>query len=275
MRGRAQASAVALLGSLVPVISPATIGLVTLRKGSTEGFLVALWALLPVILSYALGGVDTLLSMLSIVASLMMVIAANVLRQTISWQWAMLASVVVSVAVVLVIRQLYAAEVESAAAGVAENFATLEAQQLDFVSHPDFLAGLGAWVVALGTILSLMVARWWQALLYNPGGFRQEFHSLRVEKPVALVLATVLLLGLAVPRQYAPWAELFGLPLLIAGVAFVHHLVTARQLGGHWLGLMYFGLLLISPVSLALIGLGFADSVLNLRSRLTRKGEGL
>lgn len=47
MRGRPQACLVALVGVIVPLIGPASVGLVTLRKGSFEGALVALWATLP------------------------------------------------------------------------------------------------------------------------------------------------------------------------------------------------------------------------------------
>ena len=44
MRGRAQDCGVALLGTFFLFVSPATIGLVTLRKGSTEGLVILRWA---------------------------------------------------------------------------------------------------------------------------------------------------------------------------------------------------------------------------------------
>jgi hypothetical protein len=47
MRGRAQACGVAVFGSLLPLISPATIGLITLRKDSSEGLIVALGRCCP------------------------------------------------------------------------------------------------------------------------------------------------------------------------------------------------------------------------------------
>jgi len=72
----------------------------------------------------------------------------------------------------------------------------------------------------------------------------------------------------ALPREYAPWIELLSLPLLIAGVALVHSSVKVMGWGGHWLGLMYFGLFFIGPTGTVLIGLGLVDSILNLRSRL-------
>src|SRR5690554_7516495 len=55
MRGRTQAAIVALLGTAVPVLTPATIALVSLRKGSANGLMVLLWGLLPMLVYLALG----------------------------------------------------------------------------------------------------------------------------------------------------------------------------------------------------------------------------
>ena len=67
MRGRLHAYAAAALGNAVPFISPATVGLVSLRKGVLEGSLVCLWGLLPLIVAYYYGGSDNFLSLLSAV----------------------------------------------------------------------------------------------------------------------------------------------------------------------------------------------------------------
>lgn len=82
MRGRLQASAVALVGSVVPFLSPATVGLVTLRKGGSEAFIVALWSAMPIVVSYHIGQTSPFLAVIS-VASLVHVIAvATVLKVT-------------------------------------------------------------------------------------------------------------------------------------------------------------------------------------------------
>ena len=54
MRGRIQACSIAFIGFAFPFVSSAVIGLVTLRKGSVEGWVVMLWGILPVLLSYFL-----------------------------------------------------------------------------------------------------------------------------------------------------------------------------------------------------------------------------
>jgi hypothetical protein len=55
----------------------------------------------------------------------------------------------------------------------------------------------------------------------------------------------------------------------MAGLALAHHTVKFLQAGTQWLVFMYVGLIVFGPsVGVLLVGLGFADSILNLRSRL-------
>ena len=67
MRGRLHAYVAAAVGNAVPFISPATVGLVSLRNGVLEGSLVCLWGLLPLIVAYYYGSSDNFLSLLSAV----------------------------------------------------------------------------------------------------------------------------------------------------------------------------------------------------------------
>ncbi len=50
LRGRLQATAVALIGNWVPLLTPATVALVTLRVGRNNGLLILLWGVLPSLL---------------------------------------------------------------------------------------------------------------------------------------------------------------------------------------------------------------------------------
>lgn len=277
MRGRVQAYFVAFAGNLVPVVSPATIGLVTLRKGSIEGLFVSLWAVLPLLATYIAGGVTplwALLTLVSIAALMMMVISASMLRITISWQLTLYAVVFASALFSGLIAAFFPAHVEQSVPELIAFFEQMAGdQEVQFVPGKSFLLGMMAWLVAWSTVIGLLVSRWWQSLLYNPGGFKEEFRQLRLEKAFALFSMVAVVLGLFIPGEISLWTGLAGLPLMIAGIAFAHHSVAALQLGGHWLGLMYFGVLFIAPVSTVLIGLGFADSFLDLRSRLAKRKQ--
>jgi hypothetical protein len=88
-------------------------------------------------------------------------------------------------------------------------------------------------------VLLLMVARWQQAVLYNPGGFRQEMHALRIEPKAAAPLVVLLILsgfGVILPET---WLLYFTLPLLLAGTALVHATIAMRKMSGLWLLVFY------------------------------------
>jgi phosphoglycerol transferase MdoB-like AlkP superfamily enzyme len=131
------------------------------------------------------------------------------------------------------------------------------------------LLGAIAMMLSVGCIISLMIARWWQALVFNPGGFQDEFHQFAIETRAAAFLVGVILLGFVLPREYQLWITLPAIPLLLAGLALIHHTVKLLQLGGHWLVIMYLGLLLLgAPLAVFLMGLAIGDSFLDLRKKL-------
>ncbi|MDG2500913.1 MAG: hypothetical protein P8M77_00820 [Porticoccaceae bacterium] len=273
MRGRAQACIVALLGNIFPFISPAAIGLVTLRKGSIEGVIVAMWAVLPLIGTFYLSEGSQLLTLVSVAALVMMVVSANVLRLSASWQLTMLVSVGVGMVTALSFGGLFAPAIDEFVQDVANVFTQMaeeqELQETPFIPGRQFILGLMAWMLTLSAIASLLVSRWWQALLYNPGGFQQEFHSLSLDSRFALMLLAAVIAGMFLPSEYKPWSQLLSVPLLICGLAMIHHAVKFLNVGGQWLGLLYFGLVFAgSSTAILLVSLGVADSILNLRSRL-------
>lgn len=274
MRGRAQACAVAFLGNLFPLISPATVGLVSLRKGSQEGVVVLLWAALPLIASYFFDQGSSLLTFISGLSLLMTLIAANVLRVTGSWQWTILTSMLTAMMVMFAIALLLSTDVDLLVDRLSTMFAELAQQQSaqvePFIASRPLVLGLGALMLAVSTILCLFVSRWWQAMLYNPGGFGEEFRQLRLDVRAAGLSIIAFVVALYLPTEYRFWAELMVLPLLLSGLSLMHYGVNVAALGKAWLVFMYVGLVVSGPViGGLLVGLGLADSLLNLRLRLT------
>jgi hypothetical protein len=117
--------------------------------------------------------------------------------------------------------------------------------------------------------MSLLIARWWQSAVYNPGGFQEEFHGFTISSKVAVILLAIFLIGRLIPEGYQLWADLALLPFLIAGIALFHSTVKLFGLGGQWVAFLYVGLIFMGkPVTLVLVGLGLAESLIDLRSRL-------
>jgi hypothetical protein len=268
-----QALAVAFIGSFFPLISSATIALVSLCKGAKEGLLLFLWLSLILVLIQQASTDNPLLAAVSIASLGIMVIAAKVHRHLASWQWTLLATIAISVACAFSFGLLMGSEVTAFLTTVKAMFAAINSKQQDAQISLDLtesmLLGIVATLLAIGSIMSLMLARWWQAGIYNPGGFQKEFHSFKIEAKVAVILVAVLLAGQFMSKSSQIWSDLAVLPLLIAGIALVHFAVKLLDQGRQWLAFLYVGIILAGkPVTVILLVLGLTDSLIDLRSRL-------
>ena len=275
MRGRAQACLVALLGVLVPLIGPAAVGLVTLRKGSFEGALVTLWASLPFVVSYFAGQSSPFIAVMSILALANTLIVANVLRGTASWSLALVSDVCVAVGLVVVAGVVFRTDLGVMMTDLTELFVSVSEQlEKDYVM-PDTSGVLAwvAWMTAFSALLGVVVARWWQALLFNPGGFQQEFQGIRLESKVGLGCLLLVILGFTLLSEFQFWLQLASIPLIVCGLSLLHYTAKVKKAGGYWLVLMYLGLFLGPVMSGLLVALGAIDSVLNLRARLVADNQ--
>ena len=272
MRGRMQAALVAFFGSLLPLISPAAVSLVILSKGLAEGALVALWALLPLLIILFVSDLNAMVTLSSIAGVVGVVAASELLRLSTSWSRTLMFVVVFSGVAATVLNFLFNEQANAFELVVAELFKQVQQQQESpFIPGRSFLLGVIGYVIALTSVICLILGRWWQALLYNPGGFQSEFHQLRFGVVAAVILLAGMLASDFASQEFSSWAGLLGLPLLLSGIALVHYSVAFYKLGSHWLVVFYVVLFTVSPLSMVLVGLGFLDSILNIRSRLVRR----
>ena len=272
MRGRVQAALVAFFGNLLPLVSPAAVSLVTLNKGLSEGALLTLWALLPLLIAFFVSDINAMVTLSSIVGVIGVMAASELLRVSASWARTLIFVVVFSGVAALVLDFLFAEQAEVFELVVANLFREIQQQQENaFIPGRNFLLGVIGYVIALTSVICLVLGRWWQAMLYNPGGFKSEFHQLRLGVGSAAILVAGVVVCNVASQEFSSWVGLLGLPLLLGGLALVHYSVAFYQLGGHWLVIFYVVLFTVSPLSLVLIGLGFLDSIMNIRSRLVRR----
>ncbi|GIX30748.1 MAG: hypothetical protein KatS3mg124_1220 [Porticoccaceae bacterium] len=286
MGSRLRASAVALAGNLLPVVTPAVVGLVALRRPSADGLLVALWGALPPLVTGLLAA-EWLASGASLAALAAVVGGAWALRWTRSWQAALLTLLATSACATALLGAVegralaaLAAEAEGVRGrlGGAEMggvsplplLLALSAGAVGAEVRVSFAVGFLAWLAALHALVGLLVARWCQAVLYNPGGFRREIHALRLHPAVAATLAAAIAGAHLSGPEFAPWASLAGIPLLLAAIGLVHHAVAALHGGVGWLCLFYGALVLVGPLTLVLALVGFLDSFVNFRRLLGR-----
>lgn len=260
MTGRKQAIMVAVLLGLIPMLnllSPVIVGLVALRKGLREAGLVLIWAVLPLAAWASAGDMIPLIMLFGITG------LACLLRETESWEFTLLAAIAVGVSVEVLMRS----QPEILNAVYAQFEAYLSAQDLQMVSIEQFRATIPSFFGAVYMFLSillLMLARWMQAALYNPGGFQKEFHGLRIEQKVAVaLLATMFILTFA---EFVPegWVFYLMIPLIFSGVALVHGLVGQRKASTIWLVAFY---ALMPWTSQLIVMLALVDSWYDFRAR--------
>ena len=281
MRGRREATLAVAIAAAMPLLfwlSGAAVALVVLRRGLSEALPVLAWGLLPAVVWAAVGDLTPLLVILGSAG------LAVVLRQGNDWVRVLLLAVPLGVAFALALLMALNEPLQALASSFREMLPELLGQmgiQLDEAGRATLLLRLDELLIpvlggvlgamhALMALLALMIARYWQAGLYNPGGFRQEFHQLRLPPLVSIGLLALVILA---PQwsSLAILSPVASVPLLLAGLALVHAVVGARNLGRGWLIGIYAVLIWFANFSFILIMfLAFVDSLFDFRSRLRR-----
>jgi hypothetical protein len=276
MSGRRQAATAAVLVGLIPLLSllsASIVALVILRRGLQEGFLVLLWALLPAALHWYSGDASVAFALAA------MLPLASLLRSSASWPKVIFATMGLGIALQLSLgwQSDYVAAIRSLANEVLELAQSRDTPLMlpqNGQLVPATAEQLTEWFLsfygvghALVFVTALMVARYFQAMLYNPGGFQAEFHALRPDPRVMLALCALVIAGLAGMPGLEDWVTVLCLAPILTGLAVIHALVADRHAGSFWLVLAYLALLFVPPV---IVMLGFADSVVDFRRRYKR-----
>ncbi len=279
MRGRLSALLVVVAGAssmLFCWVSAAVIALVTLRKGAGEGAWLLLWALLPAGMLLFYMGDSGPVAML--VGTMFL---ALVLRTTVSLSAAVLASVAVGGVTGLALLAFGDQLLELLVAFFAEFLGNLEQQlsqgdtQAVVLNRPTTLqlAGMLGAVSAVSSVMCLLLARYWQAALYNPGGFGEEFRVLYLTPTATAALVLPALGVFALGSEYQTWAMILMVPLTFAGLALVHARAKRRGQGTGWLTGFYLAWLILDPVKLVVVGAAIADSWIGFRQRWAKKAD--
>lgn len=265
MHGRRQAIIVVVLTGLFPMIyclSAAVVGLVNLRKSTTEGLIILLWSLLPAVLLWLAGDNTPVVLMLSTA------ILAQALKHFNSWSKVIMLGTVLGILTQLsLVWQV--GFVEQWVSIVEEAIVMQQSQGIVVEYTADELVRLllsfyGAYNF-ITVISCLVLARWWQAVLYNPGGFKAEFHQLKLEPGFAVLLAGFIIAALTGVPPLDTWLVIMCIPPLLSGLALLHYLVAYKKLGLSGIVIAYLLAMFISPM---VILLGLIDSVMNFRKRL-------
>jgi hypothetical protein len=271
-RGHREATLAAVVTALIPLLfwfSAAVIALVILRKGTSSGLKVLFWALLPGIMWLAGGDPSALLTLLGVAT------IAVVLRETINWSLVLLAALLVGVVSNLIIvtylqpalasigQMIEQLAVQGDTGNLSNQFQVLQDNGLD-----NALIGFFGATHLTMLLASLALARWWQASLFNPGGWQTEFHQFRL--PFWFVGLLVLLIFVVGHLfDLSRWVPMLTIPLLFAAMSLVHGSIGKLNLGWPILMLFYLTTLFFGTIVVNMLILAAAtDSLLDFRKRL-------
>ena len=280
MRGRIQAmivaTSLALLSLMMPpvsVLSSATVALVTLRLGAKEGLtLLGCSSLATAILGFLVIGSFQFALMYVMVLWLPVWLIAIVLRE--SRSLFLTIEIAVWVGVIGVIGfYLYDADPATLWKSILTQMIPVEAPVVDLQQKIDMLVHYMTGIIAAGSVCGLLfglfLGRWWQANLYNPGGFKQEFLFLQCKG--RLSVGAFALVGIAVATSGViseiVWNTTILLFVLFAvtGTAVLHTVFSKMKLERFIVPMLYITLFLIPHAILLVALVGLSDPWLNLR----------
>jgi hypothetical protein len=286
VQGAIVASSALVLSTIIAplvVVSSAIIALIWMRLGARAGGVTVGISLLFSTTIALMTSLPVLAPAAVIVSSwLPVIVMAWVLRDTIRLDLAILAGAAL-VATVLV--AVYAAIPDIAGswrrlfAGVLENPQVLpgQLQEMDpevrdqlLTSASRYITGLYGAMWFFLAALSLLLARSWQAHLFNPGGMQKEFHELRFGR-IASGAALVVVMAAVFTRFELLVALAFLMCAVFAlqGIAVLHGAVRQRGLGVVWLVVAYVLILFMVPESIiALAVCGVTDAWIDYRKRV-------
>lgn len=128
--------------------------------------------------------------------------------------------------------------------------------------------------LVFSAIVSLLLARGWQAKVFNPGGFQTEYHRLRYGRYVAIAALVIASLSLLVHSSYA--LGLIAIVIVVfmfQGIAIVHAVVKLKSLGRGWLIAMYTLCAMLPQTVMILGGIGLFDPWLDSRRRFAARAS--
>ncbi|HPE62241.1 MAG: hypothetical protein KDI15_01120 [Thiothrix sp.] len=289
MAGPIQASGFVLLFAVLSYFLPmlelfsnAAIGLVTLRLGWQRGVQVGLVASTGLVVLHLIlqAGLWSGLAS-SLIKWIPVIVLATLLSRQASWN-TVLQGVMGLAALGVLVFHFQVADPVTFWAGLMQGLLEqtqlqqllpdLDLDEMLRLAAPYFSGSLAAGFVLL-TVLSLMLARHWQAALYNPGGFREEMATLRLGRAPALLAIGLITLALIIGQPLLVNLVLVCLAVfLFGGIALIHGLHARFELHPGWL-FGFYAFLLFAPFQMGVLlaAFGMIDSLANFRNQLRRK----
>jgi hypothetical protein len=280
-----QAILIALILSTLPLLSLFALVLlafVTLRQGWKRGLGIVVATVIPSLLIIFLGQIDILSVVILNSIPVLVWIFASELRRTLSWAWLIQLGTVLGVLLICALHSVYPDLIlwwQDYMHGYL-----VQAQQLwpampvdkmnNFIDRMAKIATGTQIAMVLTMALSCVVmGRYWQAILFNPGQLKPELHFVRLSKGFVWILIILgLLASVGRIEVLIDALPVIALAVSLAGLSLLHYIVAVKKIGIIWLGLFYIvGSILMFYSLTFLCLLGLIDSFFDIRNRIVTK----
>jgi len=271
------ASSLALLSQMPPVsvVSSAAVALVTLRRGAFEGLYVLVcssfvaWLIGFLILDNYQFELSYLM-----IQWLPVWVISIILREGRHLSLAVEIAILIGIFGVIGFY-LYSPEPAAMWKAVLSQMVPADAPVADIQRTIDVLSHYMTGVVAAGSVfgllLGLFLGRWWQANLYNPGGFKQEFLALDTKPRLSIGSIVVVAIALTSPGVISEIAWNVSILLFVlytvTGTSVLHTVFSKMKLGRYMVPMLYITLFLIPHAMLLVAVVGLSDPWLDLRKK--------
>ena len=291
MAGRGQAAFFIILSTLLSLLLPpiglfsgAAIALITLRINWQQGLIYTfLGSAVLATVTYLFKQDASLGLNAGLIGWLPIVFFATILAQTSSWERTLQALLATTVTGVLLF-DFYQPEPAVFWKTILEQFKPMlqEAYKLGSTEADELIQSMSSWmtgvftaVVAMTIALALLLARHWQAMLYNPGGFAREFRQLRIGKVPALIMIACIALAILAKSSLAVEILIIAVGIfMLQGVALVHSIVYQLEMKVGWLiarDVLLF--ILLAQMFVLLAAFGIIDNFVDFRHKLPQKDQ--
>lgn len=278
----AGAAGFSLVLPVLSIVSSAALALVTLRKGLRDGALVFG---LVLVLTAGVGAASQIGVYLALGFGLLLWLPALILGLVLRESGSLASSLELAFGVgSLMVVGIYVVNDDPASLWIEplrqmfQSFMSNPPPEIDtktieeyVVRASHFSTGFVIGRTVLAAVFSLLLARWWQDVLFNPGGFRAEFLGLRLHRWFAYVSAALIAasLGLDGWMREVSWNMVapFFVAFMIAGFAVFHGLLAAPGSRSFLLVGLYVVSFFIPPVLIPVALVGFSDIWMDWRSK--------
>jgi len=253
---------VSVLGIPTNWLSEIIIALVILRQGPSQGIKLAVISVFPLVLILAFFQQFLLIGFLCYMI-FWLVVLSTTLRFTASWSHVVIVAGAVAV-IHAVALQLYFPNIEQywlhqlnsieEQTKLFSNMAPIEKQQLFQIIVP-YVTGFMLMMALLSKLVNLLLARLWQASVFNPGGLRQELLAIRMPLWVVACFIAIGVASLAWPGFFKDVYMAALLPFALAGLSLLHVVSQASSIGKILLIIFYVMLVILFFYMLNLLAL--------------------